>query len=347
MNRKKLFIFGSGGFGNEIEMIIEQINQKKPSWEIIGFIDSDTTKKNQKTKSRRIILGDEKYLLNIREKVYVTLAIGNGKIREKIYKILKKNKFINFPNIIHPSVDTKKTSIKIGKGNMVLANSIISNNCEMGDFNIINFNSIIGHDVKIGSYNSISPQTSIAGMVKIENFCNLGIGCSIIEKLEIKSLTTIGGNSLMIRNSDSNNTYIGIPAKKMSMGKINTRHYHEKISVGVDIESIARFKEYSQNKKFLNKIFKKSEIKYCNKRGYPIQHLASRFCAKESIIKALGNQNIIIQYQDIEIKNKDNLAPEVILEKFKNVHVTISMSHSRENALSVAIATINKKNQGK
>jgi hypothetical protein len=36
---KKLAIYGAGGFGREIALMINQINQYKPEWNLLGFFD--------------------------------------------------------------------------------------------------------------------------------------------------------------------------------------------------------------------------------------------------------------------------------------------------------------------
>ena len=36
---KELIIYGAGGFGREVAAMVQQINQVKPSWNLIGFYD--------------------------------------------------------------------------------------------------------------------------------------------------------------------------------------------------------------------------------------------------------------------------------------------------------------------
>ena len=36
---KRIAIYGAGGFGLEVAMLIEQINEKKCQWDLIGFFD--------------------------------------------------------------------------------------------------------------------------------------------------------------------------------------------------------------------------------------------------------------------------------------------------------------------
>ena len=60
MALKDLYIYGAGGFGREIKMIIDQINAKKQMWNIVGFID-DGNEKTDVADSLKVV-GDGSFL---------------------------------------------------------------------------------------------------------------------------------------------------------------------------------------------------------------------------------------------------------------------------------------------
>lgn len=118
----------------------------------------------------------------------------------------------------------------------------------------------------------------------------------------------------------------------------------ENCGVGVDIESISRFKKYAteKNGNFVKKIYSKNEIDYCFLSKTPEIHLAARFCAKEAIYKALcsiGETNL--RFQDVEILHNTNKAPYVnfINDQFKSFSCKLSLSHSKDNAIAYAIVS--------
>jgi len=45
---KKVIIIGAGGVGREVALIINQINNFKPTWNIIGFLDDNKFRENFK-----------------------------------------------------------------------------------------------------------------------------------------------------------------------------------------------------------------------------------------------------------------------------------------------------------
>lgn len=114
----------------------------------------------------------------------------------------------------------------------------------------------------------------------------------------------------------------------------------ENISVGTDIEEIARFsnKTRDNDSHFLNRIFTEKELTYCFKDKQSAQHLCARFCAKEAVVKALtalGTEDVF--YADIEILNHSNGSPYVVINKYPKIKVRISLSHSHTYATATAI----------
>ena len=76
------------------------------------------------------------------------------------------------------------------------------------------------------------------------------------------------------------------------------------ISIGVDIESISRVDTLLQRygERFLNRLFTEHEVAYSQRRKFPAQHLAARFCAKEATMKALGTgRSLGVLWKNIEI----------------------------------------------
>ena len=60
-------------------------------------------------------------------------------------------------------------------------------------------------------------------------------------------------------------------------------------NIGIDIVNIERFKrkEYAKNKKFYQKIFTNSEIKYCLGFKNSSKHFAGKFAIKEAVKKSI------------------------------------------------------------
>lgn len=116
-----------------------------------------------------------------------------------------------------------------------------------------------------------------------------------------------------------------------------------KIKCGTDIIEIDRIKDTidEMGEKFLNRIFTKEEIKYCeskNKQKY--EHYAARFAAKEAAFKALSfniQNKYSVSWQDIEVVNNEQGRPGINIKNINlnNIEsIDISLSHCKNYAIA-------------
>ncbi|KAF1999608.1 hypothetical protein P154DRAFT_620788 [Amniculicola lignicola CBS 123094] len=118
--------------------------------------------------------------------------------------------------------------------------------------------------------------------------------------------------------------------------------------IGVDVESVSAIN--IENDTFIERNFTQGEIAYCRKRAGSAQaSFAGKWSAKEAVFKSLGvkGKGAGAALREIEIVNDETGAPTVKLHGFaeqegKRVGVkkiTVSISHSDEQAIAVAVAS--------
>lgn len=213
---KDLAIFGAGGFGREIACIIKQINAIEPKWNLIGFFDDNESLLGS-SNEYGVVLGNTEVLNSWNKPLSIVIAIGNPNILRNVSEKIN-NQLIDFPNIIAPNACIMDyDNIKMGKGNVICPNCLISCNVELGDFNLINVMSQLGHDTKMMNYNVVMPSVNISGGVVVGN-CNLfGVKSFIIQYKTIENNVLITPGSIMLRNGKDHTTYMGNPAKKIEL----------------------------------------------------------------------------------------------------------------------------------
>lgn len=117
-------------------------------------------------------------------------------------------------------------------------------------------------------------------------------------------------------------------------------------SIGVDIVEIRRVESAVSRagERFLRRVYTESELRTCQDR---LSSLASRFAAKEAVMKVLGVGGTGVAWREIEILTDDNGRPSVRLygqalnkaTKLNLREVSVSLSDSKEYAVAVAIGT--------
>ncbi|MCQ2343461.1 MAG: NeuD/PglB/VioB family sugar acetyltransferase [Paludibacteraceae bacterium] len=212
---KDIAIYGAGGFGREVACLINQINDKDPKWNIIGFFD-DGKEVGLKTEYGDV-LGDIKTLNSWDKPLDLVVAIGNPVYVKLIVENIT-NPLIDFPNIIAPTTTfLDKSNVRFGKGNIVCNDCMISCNIKISDFNIFNGHIPVGHDCIIGNYNVIMPSVNISGGVEIGDSNFFGVQSVILQYIKIGNNVRIGANSVMMRNAKDGYLYMGNPAMKMKL----------------------------------------------------------------------------------------------------------------------------------
>ena len=207
---ENIVIIGVGGFGREVKVLIDQINEVENKYNIIGFYD-DAQNLNESYNGVKY-LGTLTDLNACSEKIAVAVGIGDPKTKLKIVSQLM-NPNLYFPTLIHPSVIIGADEISFGKGTIIAAGCILTCNIAIGDFVTLNLCCTVGHDTVINSFASFMPSVNISGEVIIHEKVYVGTGAKIINQLEIGKNTIVGAGAVVSKSLPENCTAVGIPAK--------------------------------------------------------------------------------------------------------------------------------------
>lgn len=211
-------IYGAGGHGREVACMLLEMNQKaelkgqeKP-WNIVGFFD-DGIAKDTAISHYGKILGGINEVNAYAQPLALAMAIGSPNTKKKIEEKIT-NTHISFPNIIHSTTwYADKSTFKIGKGNIIGGDCVISCDVTLGDFNLLNGVVNLGHDVIAGDYNVFMPGVRVSGEVHIGSRNLLGVGSIILQRIKIGDGVTLGAGGVLLTKPKNDSTYIGNPAK--------------------------------------------------------------------------------------------------------------------------------------
>ena len=206
-----LIIVGASGFGRELLMTIKDINSEEAKWNVRGFIDDNLEALNGIKCSHKILGTIKEWIPD--DDSYYAMAIADPKAKRIVAQQLKA-KGAKFATIIHQSAHIGEET-EIGEGLVMFSHTDISVNCKIGDFVFLSTFSQIGHDSIIGNYCTLFPTCSIAGGGELEEGVLIGTGASTYPNIKLGEYATVGMNSAVIRNVKSNNTVMGVPAKKV------------------------------------------------------------------------------------------------------------------------------------
>jgi sugar O-acyltransferase (sialic acid O-acetyltransferase NeuD family) len=206
-----LILIGAGGFGREVKWLVDRINDSKPTWNILGFVD-DVKFPEQNSVADLPVLGPISILKEKFFDSHVVCCIGNPLSREQI---LSKGFRQKLATLIDPSV-LLSDSVDIGEGTVICAGTICTVNISIGKNVLLNLDCTIGHDVVISDFVTIYPSVNVSGNVNVQRFVEIGTGTQIIQGITIESHSVIGAGSVVVRNIPEGVTAVGCPAKPIS-----------------------------------------------------------------------------------------------------------------------------------
>ena len=208
---KDLIIVGASGFGREVAWVVERINAKLPTWNLLGFID-DAEDIQERDINGYKVLGKTADVGKYKD-AYFVVAVGASKVREKIVGNLKSaNLNIKFGTIIDPTVEISD-HVTIGEGTIICAHSIITVNISIGSHTIINLDCTVGHDAVLQDFVTLYPSVNISGLTDIGHAVELGTGVQIIQGKTVGDYSIVGAGAVIVKDIPARCTAVGSPAK--------------------------------------------------------------------------------------------------------------------------------------
>jgi holo-[acyl-carrier protein] synthase len=118
--------------------------------------------------------------------------------------------------------------------------------------------------------------------------------------------------------------------------------------LGVDIVEIERMREALERRpRIRERCFSEAERAYCDARSRPEIHYATRFAAKEAVLKALGTGFGGMRFTDVGVARDERGRPHPVLSGraaelveelgVSELHVSLSYTHVTAVASAVAI----------
>lgn len=209
-------IVGAGGFGREVMPVATRslgmsIND---AFKLV-FVDDGISINNINGYD---VLSTEEFLSVSAEERYFNVAIGSGKVREKIYREMSNTDAKPFRIQAHNA--TMLDEIDIGKGAILCPYTTITSNVKIGQFFHSNIYSYVAHDCIIGDFVTFAPGVKCNGNVIIENHAYIGTGAIIKQgtpdrPIVIGEGAVVGMGAVVTKSVPAGATVVGNPAKPL------------------------------------------------------------------------------------------------------------------------------------
>ena len=194
-----LVIIGTGGHGREAMDIVEAINARQPTFDVLGFVDDrDDNDSLVQARGSRIIGRIED--LRTVGAAYV-IGIGSGEVRKRIDEQLTQWG-LEPATLVHPAATI---------GSMVVLGA--SSDITLGRHAHVNVRASISHDCRLSDYVTVSPGVTVSGAVVVGEGALLGAACAVLQGRTIGSWSTVGAGAVVVDDVAPGVTAVGVPAR--------------------------------------------------------------------------------------------------------------------------------------
>jgi UDP-perosamine 4-acetyltransferase len=207
-----LIVIGDGGHAKVVIDILFSQNQYK----IVGCTSSNLDTKNVMGVA---VIGDDSVLPELYKQGvhHAFVAIGDNKKRKHLTDEVSGYGY-HIVNVISPKSHIS-SSIKLGKGIVIMPGAIINADTIVGDNVIVNTGATIDHDCLIEANVHVAPGCHLAGNVTVGDGAFLGVGCQVIPKIKIGEWSVVGAGAVVIKNIPPGVTAFGIPARERQLNQ--------------------------------------------------------------------------------------------------------------------------------
>ena len=214
--RPPLVIFGAGGLGREILLLVQQLNEAQPSWQVHGFYDDRAPA--TPTVAGLPYLGTSADLNATPEPLAVAVAVGSPAGRAAVVARLTSTR-LSFPSLVHPGVALHpRQRVALGPGCLIQQSCVLTCDITLGRFVLLNLSCTVGHDAELADFCSLMPHANVSGAARLAAGVYLGTNATVIQGVRVGENTIVGAGAVAVRDLPANVTAVGVPAKPMDNG---------------------------------------------------------------------------------------------------------------------------------
>lgn len=211
---KDLVIIGAGRNLLDTLDIIDAINLKQPTWNVIGILDD--SRPSGQDYCGHAVLGALHHAGNFPESWFAS-TIWNERVSRQLHDVLNSTGIASerYATLIHPRAEVSSRA-SLGDGVIINFGASIAGAVKISNLVSIGPGCIIGHDATIDSFSAVAAGAIISGRVHVERNCYIGSGSMLRQNIKVSEGALVGLGAVVVGDVPRMTTVVGNPARPIT-----------------------------------------------------------------------------------------------------------------------------------
>jgi sugar O-acyltransferase (sialic acid O-acetyltransferase NeuD family) len=209
-----LLIAGAGGFGRETAEVVRAINEVRPTWCLLGFLDDGRV---GETVDGLPVIGPIGAIEDHPD-ARLVITIGNPRNyftrREIVDRLALAPE--RYATIVHPTASIP-ASVELGRGSVVLAMAVATASMRIGAHVAVMPGAVFTHDDDIGDYTTFGAGVRLSGGVTVKTGAYVGSGALVREYRTLGAWSLVGMGAVVTCDIPPREVWTGIPARRVRL----------------------------------------------------------------------------------------------------------------------------------
>jgi sugar O-acyltransferase (sialic acid O-acetyltransferase NeuD family) len=208
-----LVIVGAGGFGRETAAAVDAVNQQRPTWHLLGFLDDDPTLRGRAL-AGTTVLGGLDVIAGLDEDTAVVVCLGNPRDFSRRERVVDRLGLPShrYATVIHPSAAIAPDCL-VDPGCVVLAHATLTAGVTLGAHVAVMPQVVLTHDDVVEEFATLTSGVRLGGGVHIGRGAYIGAGALIRESVRVGARALVGMGSVVLHDVPAGQVWAGNPAR--------------------------------------------------------------------------------------------------------------------------------------